>query len=182
MNELDQLRAEAEQLKNAIRVRLSGHNHDPDFLEKEIISFPQILLSREKLRPKKFEQCCKNSILDLVQVNLCQNLLFLHQITHNMTKDCSLIYQFSTWKLQAQNTGRTCCVHKLFWMSKQKQKTICAHNMFWAWNFHVLNWQFNEQSFVILWVIWCKNKCFWQRFTCTYVQFGPISRNLPNFN
>ena len=41
-----------------------------------------------------------------------------------------LIYQFSTWKLQAQNMGRTCCVHKLFWMSKQKQKTICVHNMF----------------------------------------------------
>ena len=25
---------------------------------------------------------------------------------------------------------RTCCVHKVFWMSKQKQKTICVHNMF----------------------------------------------------
>ena len=31
---------------------------------------------------------------------------------------------------------------------------------FWAWNFH-------EQSFVIFWVSWCKNKCFWKRFTCT---------------
>ena len=35
MNELDQLRAEADQLKNAIRVRLTFHNrnarHDPDF-------------------------------------------------------------------------------------------------------------------------------------------------------
>ena len=29
------------------------------------------------------------------------------------------------------------CVHKLFWMSKQK--TIFVHNMFWACNFHVLN-------------------------------------------
>ena len=27
-----------------------------------------------------------------------------------------------------ENTGRTCCLHKLFWMSKQK--TICVHNMF----------------------------------------------------
>ena len=36
-------------------------------------------------------------------------------------------YQFSTWKLQAQNMGRTCFVHK---MSKQKQKQICVHNMF----------------------------------------------------
>ena len=38
-----------------------------------------------------------------VQVNLCQKLFFLHQLTHNMTTDCSLNYQFSTWKLQAQN-------------------------------------------------------------------------------
>ena len=31
---------------------------------------------------------------------------------------------------------RTCCEHKLFWMSKQEQKTICVHNMFWAGSFH----------------------------------------------
>ena len=31
-----------------------------------------------------------------VQVNLCQKHLFLDQLTHKMTKDCSLIYQFST--------------------------------------------------------------------------------------
>ena len=30
-----------------------------------------------------------------VQVNLCQKILFLHQLTHNMTTDCSWIYQFS---------------------------------------------------------------------------------------
>ena len=59
----------------------------------------------------------KVCIVSKIQVNLCQKLLFLHQVTHNMTKDCSLNYEFSTWKLQ-------CCVHKLFWMSKQKQKTI----------------------------------------------------------
>ena len=40
-------------------------------------------------------------------------------------------------------------------------------NMFWAGNFHVLNSYFNEQSVVIFWVSWCKNKSFWQRFTCT---------------
>ena len=54
--------------------------------------------------------------LAVVQVNLFQKHLFLHQLTHNMTKDCS-------------------------------------------WNYH-------EQSFVILWVSWCKNKFFWKRFTC----------------
>ena len=29
---------------------------------------------------------------DLVQVNLCQKLLFVHQLTHNMTTDCSWNY------------------------------------------------------------------------------------------
>ena len=77
-----------------------------------------------------------------VQVNLFQKYLFLHQLTHNMTKDCPLNYQFSTWKFQAQNTVRTCCVHKLFWMSKQKNNLCTKHvlRVFWAWNFHVLNW------------------------------------------
>ena len=37
--------------------------------------------------------------------------------------------------------------------------------MFWAWNFQVLNWWFNEQSDVILWVK-CKKKSLWQLFTC----------------
>ena len=32
----------------------------------------------------------------LLQVNLCQKLLFLHQLTHNMTTDCSLNYHLST--------------------------------------------------------------------------------------
>ena len=31
-----------------------------------------------------------------VQVNLFQKHLFLHYLTHNMTKDCSLNYKFST--------------------------------------------------------------------------------------
>ena len=30
-----------------------------------------------------------------IQVNLCQKPLFLHQLTHNMTTDCSLNYHFS---------------------------------------------------------------------------------------
>ena len=32
-----------------------------------------------------------------VQVNLCQKLLFLHQLTHNMTTHCSLNYEWSTY-------------------------------------------------------------------------------------
>ena len=63
---------------------------------------------------------------DYIQVNLCQKLLFMDQLTHNMTTDCSLNYKFNTWKFQAQNMGRTCCVQKLFLTFR----TIYVHNMF----------------------------------------------------
>ena len=43
-----------------------------------------------------------------------------------MTTDCSLNYEFNTWKFQAQNMGRTCCVKKLFLTFR----TIYVHNMF----------------------------------------------------
>ena len=71
--------------------------------------------------------------IHLLQVNLCQNHLFLHQLTHNMTTDwiTSLVHENS--KL------RTCCVHKLFFCFVLTFRTIYVHNMFWVWNFHVLN-------------------------------------------
>ena len=78
-----------------------------------------------------------------LQVNLCQKHIFSHKLTLNMTKDCSLIYQFNTWKLQAQNTGRTCCAHKLFYVFVLTQNNLCAQrdlHMFWACSFYVLNW------------------------------------------
>ena len=65
-----------------------------------------------------------------VQVNLCQKYLFSHQLTHNMTKDCSSIYKFNTWKQQAQNMRRTCCAQKLFFVFVLTFKTICVHNLF----------------------------------------------------
>ena len=65
-----------------------------------------------------------------LQVNLCQKHLFSHRLTHNMTTDCSLIYQFNTWKLQTQNLGRTCCAHKLFFVFVLTFRTIFAHIMF----------------------------------------------------
>ena len=54
-----------------------------------------------------------------IQVNFCQKHLFLHQLTHNMTTDCSLNYNFNTWKFQAQTWGED-VVHKhCFWHSEQ---------------------------------------------------------------
>ena len=75
-----------------------------------------------------------------IQVNFFQNHLFLHQLTHNMTKDCSLNYKFSHGlqsMVQYMKTPSSehvknmlCTYMKLFWMSKQTQKTICVQNMF----------------------------------------------------
>ena len=55
-------------------------------------------------------------------VNLCLKLLFLHQLTHNMTTDCSLNYE--NCKL------RTCSEHVV--VIVLTFRTIYEHNMFWA--------------------------------------------------
>jgi hypothetical protein len=76
-----------------------------------------------------------------VQVNLCQKLLILNHLTHNMTTDCSLNYKFNTWKFKAQTWGelfRTEIVSGI-------QNNFCTQ--------HVLP-------------MFCKKKSFWQRFTC----------------
>ena len=91
-----------------------------------------------------------------VQADNCQNLLFLHQLTQNMTTDSSLNHVFSTWKFKAQNILGTQIVFCF-----AIQSNLCAQ--------HVLSLEFSctEQYFVILWVSWNTNKCFWKRFTCT---------------
>ena len=83
----------------------------------------------------------------LVQVNLCQKLSFLHQLTHNMTIDCLLNCKFNTWKFQAQNKAKTCRVLKLFltfW-------TIFVHNTFSPG----LSLEFSCIELVIQWTICC---------------------------
>ena len=37
-----------------------------------------------------------------------------------------------------------------------------------SWNYH----EHYKRSFVILWVSWCQDKCFWKRFTCTTLHRG----------
>ena len=44
----------------------------------------------------------------IVQVNLCQKRSFFHQLTHNMTTDCSWNDKFSTRKIQVQNVYKNC--------------------------------------------------------------------------
>ena len=62
----------------------------------------------------------------LLQVNLFQKLLFLHQLTHNMMTDCSLNYKFNAWKFQAQTRGEH--VVNRYWFLTFR--TIFVYNMF----------------------------------------------------
>ena len=82
------------------------------------------------------------SQIERIQVNLCQKLLFLHQLTHNMTTDFSLNYKFNTWKFQAQTLENMSCKEII----SDIQNNFCTQ--------HVLP-------------MFCKKKSFWQRFTCT---------------
>ena len=70
----------------------------------------------------------------LVQVNLFQKASFLHQVTHNMTRDCSL---------NSPKKFRTCCVQKLVFVLTFK--TIFVHNLSELVFFR----EFNEQSLVL---------------------------------
>ena len=70
----------------------------------------------------------------MVQVNLFQKHLFLQELTHNMTKYCSFVYQFlhENYLLRSKHVVYiNCFVFVLTF------KTIYVHNMFWACSFHV---------------------------------------------
>ena len=79
-----------------------------------------------------------------------------------MTRDCSLNSLKNTCSEHV--VYKNCFFLFLFWHSKQYLYTTCCKFVFWG--------EFNEQSLVILWVNWCKNKSFWQRFTCTGKSFS----------
>ena len=61
-------------------------------------------------------------VLYYIQVYLCQKLLFLHQLTQNMTIERWVQYM----KIPSSNLERTCFVQKLFLTFR----TIFVHNMF----------------------------------------------------
>ena len=75
-----------------------------------------------KVIPKYY----KNSNNSCTGKSLSGALIFASIWCHNMMTNFSLNYKFNTWKFQAQNMGRTCCVQKLFLTFR----TISVHNMF----------------------------------------------------
>jgi hypothetical protein len=102
------------------------------------------LLYSEKARKKITKSPKKNFKL---QVNLFQEHLFLHQLTHDMTKDCSLNQEFSTWKFQAQNM--LTCVVCIDCSEYQNKNNLCTQ--------HVLSLEFSCTELVIQWTIYCHN-------------------------
>ena len=66
-----------------------------------------------------------------VQVNLCQKHSFLNQLTHNMTKDCSL----NSLKLQVQNM---LCTNIVLNVKTKTKNNFCTQ--------HVLNLYFGGDS------------------------------------
>ena len=64
--------------------------------------------------------------MSIIQVNLCQKLLFLHQLTHNIMTDCSLNYKFNTWKFQAQTWGEHVVYRNCFWHSEHFLYITCS--------------------------------------------------------
>merc|ERR1719362_972346 len=71
---------------------------------------------------KKQLKTRENISVQSVQINLCQKLLFLHQLNLNMTTNSSPNYM----KIPSSNLGRACCVQKLFLTFR----TIFVHNIF----------------------------------------------------
>ena len=62
-----------------------------------------------------------------MQLNLYQKLSFLNQLTHNMTRDCSLTYM--------KNTSSEHVVYKYCfeWQNKKKLYTTCSELVFFLW-------------------------------------------------
>jgi hypothetical protein len=86
-------------------------------------------------------KCTAWDQITLGDINICQKHLFLNQLTHNMTRDCSLNF-LELWvqymkvasSEHIENMLRTCCVHKLFFCFVIQNNLCTQHvlNMFWA--------------------------------------------------
>ena len=91
------------------KLNLGNHNHGSHRLAKNIRNYRFMKKTTDSGMALN-NRCLLN--LFQVQVNLFQKHLFLDQLTHNMKKDFSLNYEFSS--LLENYKLRTCCEHKLF--------------------------------------------------------------------
>ena len=130
------------------RTHIRNFNFRPHAHRTKVCVLPKFKLHTHTLRfwVCVFAKICTrtSAIINrtFLHVNLCQMPLFLHQLTHNMTTDCSLNYRFNIWKFQAQTWGQHVVYRNFFW---QFLYTTCSP--------HVLH----------------KEESFWQRFTYTWL-------------
>ena len=75
----------------------------------------------------------------LVQVNLCQKLLFLH---HNMTTDCSLIMKIVSSEYLQKMLCTQIVVFVLFWHSEQFWYTTCSADVASFWKRFTCTYKF----------------------------------------
>ena len=68
-----------------------------------------------------------------VQVNLCQKLLFLHQLTHNMMTDCSLFMKIVSSEYLQNMLCTQIVVFVLFRLSEQFWYTTCSPDVASFW-------------------------------------------------
>jgi hypothetical protein len=78
--------------------RASAHDYTQNYKKIKHVSIKKITVAMKKSKGTMVSIVTLINVFrnSAVQVNLCQKLLFLHQLTYNMMTDFSLNYQFST--------------------------------------------------------------------------------------
>ena len=73
---------------------MSGLLDDDEMVVKAQDAKIKLMTNENGIFKLEVKKCGEMFDYDMqIKVNLCQKLLFLHQLTHNMTADCSWIYQ-----------------------------------------------------------------------------------------
>ena len=112
---------------------------------------PQLSKKEEKVMIQILSEKANFIVKNVIQVNLCKKLLFLHQLTPKYDDRLFIELQVQYMKIPSSNLGRTCCVQKLFLTFR----TIFVSTQ------NVLP-------------MFCKKKSSLQRFTCRRILFREL--------
>ena len=111
-------------------------------------------------------------LLRILQVNLFQKLWLLNQLTHNITRDCSLN--------SPKNTSSQHVVFKYCFECQNKNKiTILVHNMLscifrgiqWTISFHNVGWLMQEWELLKKIYLYCPAEIRDQGTVCSLLTF-----------
>ena len=125
-------------------------------------------MNSEILPPRPRKWPLDLEVLGRGSVNFSKNTFFK---SGQSTEKNELSFLVKLWKLPDFNSAssrppRKCCWQKFINpLGQNTNNNLCTQHILqvlWTYNFH-------EQSVVILWISWCKNKSFWQRVTCKFL-------------